>query len=329
MRPTLSVVVPMYNEADVLPLFFAESRRSFDDLGVSYEVVCVDDGSSDETAALVQQQIPHWPEVRLVRLLRNCGHQAALTAGYERARGELVVTMDADLQDPPAVVADMLRAASAATVDVVYGVRNDRASDSLFKRRTAAIYYKMMRRVAGDQVPADVGDFRLVSRRVIDALERVPEYNRVYRLIIPWYGFPSAEVTYSRSARAAGSTKYSVAKMMALAVDSVTTFSAAPLRVATWSGAFGVALCLAAMLVSVVAWITDNTVPGWTSIVATVGLIGAIQLICIGLLGEYMARLFIGTQGRPTYIVGYDSAHDDTASRPSEPELQEIPPVMS
>jgi glycosyltransferase involved in cell wall biosynthesis len=328
MRPTLSVVVPMYNEAEVLPELFLQTRAVLDDLGVDYELVCVDDGSSDDTAALVQAATYGWSQLRLVRLVRNSGHQAALTAGYERARGDFVVTMDADLQDPPSVIAEMLRIARAEQVDVVYGVREDRSADSFLKRRTAGLYYKTMRRLAGNQVTADVGDFRLVTRRVIEALERVPEHTRVYRLIIPWYGFPSAEVRYCRAARAAGKTKYPISKMVALAVDSVTTFSAAPLRVATAAGVFGVLVCLTAMAVSIIAWATENTVPGWTSTVATVGLIGAIQLICVGLLGEYMARLFIASQGRPSYIVGFDTFDQDAASRPSEPVQPETPLVV-
>jgi dolichol-phosphate mannosyltransferase len=319
----------MYNESEVLPELFLQTRAVLDSLGVHYELVCVDDGSSDDTAALVQAATETWPQLRLVRLVRNSGHQAALSAGYERSRGDYVVTMDADLQDPPSVIADMLHVARTQTVDVVYGVREDRSCDSFVKRRTARLYYRTMRRIAGNQVPADVGDFRLVTRRVIEALERVPEHTRVYRLIIPWYGFPSAEVRYTRAARAAGKTKYPVSKMVALAVDSVTTFSAAPLRVATAAGVFGVGVCLVAMVISIVAWMTDNTVPGWTSTVATVGLIGAIQLICVGLLGEYMGRLFVASQGRPAFIVGYDSADIDAASRPSEPERPATPLAVS
>jgi glycosyltransferase involved in cell wall biosynthesis len=319
MRPTLSVVVPMYNEEEVLGELFEQTRPVLDGMGIAYELVCVDDGSTDKTAALVQAATELWPALRLVRLVRNSGHQAALSAGYERARGDMVVTMDADLQDPPTVIPEMVHLAMNHTVDVVYGVREDRSTDTFFKRRTAGLYYKTMRRIAGEQVPADVGDFRLVTRRVIEALERVPEHSRVYRLIIPWYGFPSAEVRYCRGARAAGKTKYPVSKMFGLAVDSITTFSAAPLKFATGAGIFGVFLCLVAMGVSLGAWLLGHTVPGWTSTVATVGLIGAIQLICVGLLGEYMARLFIASQGRPAFIVGYDSRDHDVASLPSEP----------
>lgn len=324
MQPRLSVVVPMYNEAAVLPLFLAEVRAALDGLAVSYELICVDDGSDDSTAELVQAVSSSWPQIRLVRLLRNSGHQAALTAGYERARGDYVVTMDADLQDPPTLISEMLHVAEAHTADVVYAVREDRSTDTVMKRGTARAYYRVMRRVAGGQVPMDAGDFRLVSRRVVKALSQIPPHNRVYRLIIPWFGFPAEEVRYQRGLRAAGVTKYPLRKMMALAIDSVTSFSAAPLRVATYAGVAGVLVCLLAMAVSLAAWFSDNTVPGWTSTVATVGLIGAIQLICVGLLGEYMARLFIAGQGRPTYVVGYDSL-DEMSLKPLAPEQRAIP----
>lgn len=319
MALRLSVVVPMFNEQAVLPAFFRALRPVLDGLPLDYEVVCVDDGSRDATAAIVQAATFDWPELRLVRLLRNSGHQAALAAGYERSLGDLVITMDADLQDPPEVVAEMVDLALCEPVDVVYGVRADRSTDSLLKRSSARLYYRLMRRLAGEQVPADAGDFRLVTRRVIAAMQGVPEHSRVYRLIIPWFGYPSAEVRYRRGSRAAGATKYPLSKMLLLAVDSLTTFSAAPLRLATWAGALGVLFCVGALSWSLFGWVTDRTVPGWTSIVATVGLVGAVQLICVGLLGEYVSRLFIGSLGRPSYVVGFDSHAESAAARPSDP----------
>jgi dolichol-phosphate mannosyltransferase len=169
-----------------------------------------------------------------------------------------------------------------------------------------------MRRVAGDQVPHNAGDFRLVSRRVVEAISRLPEQGRVHRLLIPWFGFPSAEVTFVRDTRAAGTTKYPLPKMLALAFDSVAAFSAAPLRIATWAGFIGGIVGVLAIAWSLYGWFTGSTVPGWTSILATAGLIGAIQLICLGLLGEYVSRIFAATQQRPTYLVGYDSLREKT-----------------
>lgn len=317
-RLDLSVVVPMFNEEQVLPLLLDRLRPVLDGLQLRYEVVCVDDGSTDRTAALLMEATRSWRELRLVRLVRNAGHQAALSAGFVTARGRYVVTMDADLQDPPETIPEMLDTALARGLDVVYAVRTDRSSDSWFKRTTGALYYRMMRRVAGEQVPHNAGDFRLVSRRVVEAIDQLPEHGRVHRLVIPWFGFPSAEVGFVRRQRAAGRGKYPLRKMLALAFDSVVSFSAAPLRIATLAGFVGILLGGFAIVWSVYGWAVGATVPGWTSILATTGLIGAIQLICLGLLGEYVARIFTATHRRPTYLVGYDSLNDPGASRADE-----------
>lgn len=306
-RIELSVVVPMYNEEAVVELLFHRLRPVLDRLATSYEVVCVDDGSRDQTAAIVMRHLDAWPQLRLVRLLRNTGHQAALSAGFSSAFGDLVVTIDADLQDPPEAIADMVQVARRDNVDVVYGVRADRSSDSWFKRATSGLYYRLMRRLVGGYLPHDAGDFRLVNRRVIDAMAELPSRSQVHRLIIPWFGFPSAQVTYVRDPRAAGVTKYPLRKMVALAVESTVAFSAAPLRVATWTGFVGGVLALGLLGWSLWGALAGVTVPGWASTMATVGLIGAIQLVCLGMLGEYVSRMFVASQGRPDYVVGYDS----------------------
>ena len=313
----VSVVVPMYNEELVAGLLFARLRPVLDGLGAHYELVCVDDGSRDATAAVLAGQADHWPELRIVRLVRNAGHQAALTAGFDVARGEYVVTLDADLQDPPELIPDLVGQARRDRLDVVYAVRGDRGQDSWFKRTTGDLYYRMMRRVAGDQVPHNAGDFRLVSRRVVEAIARLPEQGRVHRLVVPWLGFPSSEVTFVRERRAAGTTKYPFARMVALAFDSLVSFSAAPLRIATWAGLVGGLLGLGALFWSVYGWFTDEVVPGWTSILATAGLFGAIQLVCLGLLGEYVSRIFTVVQRRPTYLIGYDSLDESQPGAPT------------
>ncbi|MFI5710823.1 glycosyltransferase family 2 protein [Kribbella sp. NPDC051620] len=309
-QPVLSVVVPMYDEEEVLPIFFERMHPLLDGLGISYEVLVVDDGSRDKTAALVTGATASWPQLRLVRLLRNSGHQAALSAGFRRARGEYLVTIDADLQDPPEVIAELLATARDKDVDVVYGVRSDRSSDSWPKRTTARMYYRLMCRLVGKEIPFDAGDFRLVSRRVVDAVNGLPEDGRVFRLVIPWLGFPSAEVPYVRAVRAAGVTKYNWTKMFRLAFDSVTAFSAAPLRLATWLGLLGGLLSFAMVIGALIIKLSGNSIPGWTSTVLAVGVIGAIQLLCLGLLGEYVARLFQSSQRRPQFLVGYDSLED-------------------
>ena len=310
------MVVPMFNEDAVVAKLFARLRPFLDGLDVSYVVVCVDDGSRDRTAELLLEALAEWPELRVVRLLRNAGHQAAISAGFDTARGDYVLSMDADLQDPPETIPKMLATARVTGADVVYGVRSDRSRDSRFKRTTSGLYYRLMRRVAGEQVPHDAGDFRLVSRRTVEAIARLPEHGRVHRLVIPWFGFPSAQVSYVREARAAGRTKYPLPKMVGLAFDSLVAFSAAPLRVATWAGFGGFVVALGALLWSLWGWFSGETVPGWTSIVATAGFIGAVQLVCLGLLGEYVSRIFTVVQRRPTYMVGYDSLRDaDRRSR--------------
>ncbi|GAA1721883.1 glycosyltransferase family 2 protein [Kribbella sp. NPDC056951] len=314
--PELSVVVPMYDEEAVLPMFFERMHPLLDGLGLPYELLVVDDGSRDGTAPLLLEAAKDWPQLRVIRLLRNSGHQAAQSAGFRSARGQYVVTIDADLQDPPETIAEFLHVMRERDLDVVYGVRSDRSSDSWPKRTTARLYYRLMCRLVGKQIPFDAGDFRMVSRRVVDAVNALPEDGRVFRLVIPWLGFPSAEVTYIRAERAAGSTKYNLTKMTRLAFDSVTAFSAAPLRLATWLGLLGGLMSALFVVGALVIKLTGRGVPGWTSTVLAVSVIGAIQLLCLGLLGEYVARLFQSSQRRPQFLVGYDSLEDQKRVEP-------------
>jgi polyisoprenyl-phosphate glycosyltransferase len=308
--PVLSVVIPMFNEAEVLPLLVARLRPVLDGLGEPYEVVAVDDGSTDTTAAQLIGLRRMWPEVRVIRLRRNGGHQAALTAGLHRAFGQYVVSLDADLQDPPEKIPEMLALARSQQLDIVYGVRHDRSTDSRGKRATADLYYWLMGRLAGVEAKANAGDFRLLSRATVDALRQLPEHQPVYRLLVPWIGFPSGEVGYVRERRAAGKTKYPLRKMIALAADSVTNFSAAPLRLATWLGLISFSFCLIMFIYVGLSYALDNTVRGWASMIATVLFLGGAQLLSLGLLGEYLGRLYAAVQGRPTYFVGHDSAID-------------------
>jgi dolichol-phosphate mannosyltransferase len=300
----------MYNEEAVLPLFAARVRPVLDDLGESYEVVAVDDGSRDATPVLLLKEQRDWPQLRVVRLRANAGHQAALSAGLARARGAWVATLDADLQDPPETIPLMLRAAREQEVDVVYGVRSDRSTDSVFKRWTAWAYYRMMRRLMSSAVSSDAGDFRLMSRATVDAVNSLPDHHQVLRLVVPALGFPSAQVPYRREARAAGTTKYPLSRMIRLSVDSLTGFSVAPLRLATWFGLGGALLTALMFGYALVAWIRGRTVAGWTSTFVAVAAVGAVQLLCLGLLGEYVGRLYTQMQGRPSYYVAHDSLED-------------------
>jgi dolichol-phosphate mannosyltransferase len=321
--PTLSVVIPMYNEEAVLPLLVERLRPVLDGIGASYEVVAVDDGSRDATPQLLIGLRRVWPELRVVRLRRNAGHQAALSAGLHRSFGDYVVSIDADLQDPPETIPQMLALAQRDGLDIVYGVRVDRSTDTFFKRHTAGLYYRLMRRMVGDKMPNQAGDFRLLSRATVDALRELPETTPVYRLLVPWLGFPSGEVQYVREERAAGSTKYPLSKMLRLAFDSVASFSAAPLRVATWLGVLGFLTCLMLIGAGFVTYLFGFTVPGWASIFVATLFIGAVQLLCLGLLGEYIGRIYAALQGRPMYFIGSDSAVD-TPARPHDEDRTAI-----
>ncbi len=309
--PDLSVVIPMFNEQEVLPLLAERLKPVLDGLQVSYEVLCVDDGSADLTPALLHKLAREWEQVRVVRLRANAGHQAAISAGLARARGAYVVTIDADLQDPPEVIAEMFETARCEGVDVVYGVRSDRSTDTWFKRTTARAFYSLIRRISGTAAQSDAGDFRLMSRATVEAINSLPDTNRVLRFVVPALGFPSATVTYRREERAAGTSKYPFLKMLKLSVDSVTGFSLFPLRLATYLGLIGGALMLVAAVVLVVVSRTPGTtIPGWTSTVVIVVGVGAVQLVCLGLLGEYVGRMYTQLQGRPAYFIASDSLTD-------------------
>ena len=314
---TLSIVIPMFNEEAVLPLLVERLRPLADGLGTAYEVVAVDDGSSDGTPVILTRLRREWPQLRVVRLRANAGHQAAISAGLARARGDYVVTIDADLQDPPEVIAEMLRIATQDGVDVVYGVREDRSTDTAFKRGTARLFYKAIRRLGAVDAPVDAGDFRLMSRATVDAINSLPEHNRVLRFVVPALGFPSGSVGYSREVRAAGTSKYPLAKMIRLSLDSVTGFSLAPLRFATWLGLLGGVAAVCALLYAVIALALGRALPGWTSTVVIVSAVGAVQLLALGILGEYVGRIYGVLQARPTYFIAHDSL-DPTPSHRDE-----------
>lgn len=317
MDPYLSVVVPMYNEQDVLPLFVQRLRPVLDGLGCTYEVVCVDDGSRDDTPVILQRELRTWDELRVIRLRANSGHQAAISAGLARARGAWMVTLDADLQDPPEVISEMLVAAQG--VDVVYGVRTDRTSDSAFKRRTAEGFYRAMGRLGASDAPMNAGDFRMMSRETVDAVLALPEANRVLRLVVPSLGFPSTQVGYRRDPRAAGESKYPLSKMLGLTLDAVTGLSSAPLRLATWLGVLGFAMSFGVIVFAVVCKFTGHSITGWASTIVTISFFGAMQLLCLGVLGEYVGRMYKTMQARPSHYVAYDSLD---SQMPNSPELR-------
>jgi dolichol-phosphate mannosyltransferase len=310
----LSVVIPMFNEEEALPALVGRLRPVLDGTGEPYEVVAVDDGSTDRTAEQLVELRATWPQLRVVRLRRNSGHQAALTVGLHRALGQYAASLDADLQDPPEKIPEMLALARSQHLDIVYGVRANRSTDTGFKRRTAGAYYWLMRRMVGTHVPAQAGDFRLLSRNTLDALKALPDQPQVYRLLVPWFGFPSGEVTYQRDPRVAGHTKYPLRKMILLAVDSIISFSVAPLRLAIWLGTLAFFVCLGTLVYTLAVYAAGDTAPGWTSLIIAVLFIGAVQLICLGVLGEYLGRIYTAVRQRPTYYVAEDTG---TAAAPT------------
>jgi len=315
-RPlTLSVVVPAYNEEPIILESLGVLRSTLDEMSISYEVLVVDDGSTDATTHLVVSVMKSWTELNILELQANRGHMAAITAGLEASRGEWVVTIDADLQDPPSVIPMMLERAFQDNVEVVYGVRGHRASDSWFKRKTANIYYSLMARLVGQQVLRNAADFRLMSRLVVDQLGTYTEKNRVYRLLVPWMGFSFSTVTYTREARSAGTSHYSIRKMNRLAWDSVASFSSTPLKIATYLGIGSFALFFIALIYVLTGWISGNTSPGWVSLMLSIVFFGSVQLISIGLLGEYVARIFIELQDRPIYSIKKQNTHEGDSVR--------------
>jgi dolichol-phosphate mannosyltransferase len=307
--PVLSLVLPIYNEEAIIPeldrrlrAFFAEVAEP---VGESWEVIFVNDGSRDGSLSMLRELAAKEPRYRVLSFARNFGHQMAITAGIDRAEGEAVVVMDADLQDPPEVVKAMV-ARWREGFDVVYGVRSRRHGEGWFKRATAAAFYRILRvMLGGVSIPVDAGDFRLMSRPVVLTLRALREQHRFVRGMVAWIGFRQTAVTYERPARFAGETKYPFRKMLRFAIDGITSFSSVPLRIATW---LGVGAALVAFIGGVWAvyekvWGT-GTVPGWTTIMILVALGSSAQLLMMGILGEYVGRIYEEVKGRPLYIVG-------------------------
>ena len=318
-RPTLSVVIPVFNEEETIPELDRRLRGFLADLGVTWEVVFVDDGSRDASAKLLQALAEQEPRYKLISFSRNFGHQIAITAGMDRAEGEAVVVMDADLQDPPEVVRAMLEK-WRASADVVYAIRERRLGETWFKRITAAVFYRLFRAMLGFEVALDAGDFRLMSRQVVLTLRSLRERHRFIRGLVGWVGFRQAHVSYTRQERFAGVTKYPLKKMLGFAFDGITSFSTLPLRMATWLGALA---ALSAMGLGVWAfWVKiqgTSAVPGWTTIMILVALGSSMQLLVIGILGAYVGRIYEEVQRRPLYAVAREMNFDDKHASGSGP----------
>ena len=300
----LSIVVPCFNEQECLPALHrrltAAARAA---VGEDYELVLVNDGSKDTTWAMMRDLAAGDPHLVAVDLSRNHGHQLALTAGLDLARGDVVLIIDADLQDPPELLGAMIAAMAREQADVVYGVRSSRAGETRFKRATAHAFYRMLANSTEFDIPLDAGDFRLMSRRALDALLAMPEQARFIRGMVAWIGFKQIPFPYKRDQRFAGVTKYPLSKMIRFALDALTGFSSAPLKLASHAGlalAFGSVLIILYILA---AWAGGKTIQGWTSLMLVVVSLGAVQMFVLALMGEYIGRLYSQSKHRPLYIV--------------------------
>jgi glycosyltransferase involved in cell wall biosynthesis len=301
--PEYSFIVPVYNEQETLLALYDRLLSVLEQLDGNAEVIFVDDGSEDDSFDRMIEMSVRDPRFKVLQLSRNFGHQTAITAGLDFAAGNAVVVMDADLQDPPEIVLTMAQRWREG-FDIVYAVRNERPGEDRFKRFTAARFYRLLRRLTDVEIPVDVGDFRLVDRKALEAYKTMRENDRFVRGMFSWVGFKQTGVTYDRGQRFAGETKYPLRKMMNFAVDGIVSFSNAPLRLAL---ALGFTVSIISFLYGVVAILLKVsgafTVPGWTSIIFVGSFLGGVQLIVLGVVGEYVGRIYVETKRRPLYIV--------------------------
>jgi glycosyltransferase involved in cell wall biosynthesis len=301
---TISIIVPFFNEGGGVETFRAELLRALDAIGgVRWEIVCIDDGSTDSTLAELVALAAADPRFKIIELSRNFGKEAALTAGLDEASGDAVIPIDADLQDPPALIAQMLTAWEAGA-EVVLARRADRSTDGLLKRRTAIGFYRLHNRLSKTKIPENVGDFRLMDRIVVEALKRLPERQRFMKGLFAWVGFRTVTIDYVRAERAAGQTKFSGLALWNFALEGFTSFSTTPLKIWTYLGAAS-ALGTFGYLVFIVARTIffGIDVPGYASLLVAILFFGSVQLLSVGLLGEYIGRIYLETKQRPTYLI--------------------------
>ena len=302
--PKLSIVVPCFNEAECLGVLHARLGAAAQAVvGDDYEIVLINDGSRDASWSIMAGLAATDPHLVALDLSRNHGHQLALTAGLDLCRGQYIFVVDADLQDPPELLGPMMETMAKEEADVVYGVRTERAGETVFKKATAAAFYRLLKSATDVDIPLDSGDFRLMTRRALSVFLAMPEQARFVRGMVAWSGFRQVPFAYSREARFAGETKYPLSKMIRFALDALTGFSTAPLRLASHAGlwlAFG-SLLLVVYIFG--AWLSGQTIAGWTSLMLVVVVLGAIQMFVLGMIGEYIGRLYTQAKNRPLDIV--------------------------
>lgn len=301
--PALSIVVPLYNEEANVHALYERLRAVVEGMGVSYEFVFINDGSRDSTLVLVHGLSQRDPQVRYIDLSRNFGHQIAVTAGLDHAAGEAVVIIDADLQDPPELIPELYQKLRSG-YEVVYAKRLSRPGESAAKLMTAKLFYRMLAAITHVDIPVDTGDFRIISRKVVEALKLMPEQSKFLRGQISWIGFRQTYVEYNRAQRAGGETGYTYSKMLRLAIDGITAFSDFPLKLASLSGFFVSGVAFLIMLYTLYSrFISHDYQPGWASLMISVLFMGGVQLIAIGIIGEYIGRLSADVRQRPLYLI--------------------------
>jgi polyisoprenyl-phosphate glycosyltransferase len=305
-RMFLSIVVPCCNEEEGLREFHRQMTVAARALcGEKFELILIDDGSTDNTWKLINQLSAEDRNVVAVRLSRNHGHQLALTAGLSTVRGDLVLVIDADLQDPPELLGPMHDLMVREDADVVYGLRRSRAGESRFKRKSAEAFYRLLANLTRVHIPVDTGDFRLMSRRISDQVTRMPEHDRFIRGMVAWLGFKQVAYEYDRNSRFAGTTKYPLFKMIGFAADALVSFSMVPLRIATYMGALLTTVLTFVGIGVVISWLFSGTVPGWTSLTLLLVMISSVQLLVLGLIGEYVGRTYIQSKNRPLFMISH------------------------
>jgi dolichol-phosphate mannosyltransferase len=298
----LSIVVPCFNEADNLEDLHRELTKVCNFLVTNYEIVLVNDGSRDATWPEMQALAQRDRRVVAVDLSRNFGHQLALSAGLSISRGARILTIDADLQDPPELLADMMRLMDEGA-DVVYGRRISRDGETAFKKLSARIFYRVLSRLADVSIPLDTGDFRLMRREVLDVLLDMPEQHRFIRGMVAWAGYSQVGLDYARRPRSAGATGYNLVQMVRFAADAITGFSISPLRISLFCSLFFFAMSAVVLTYIIFSWLFLNVVAGWTSTAILISLFSAVQLLCLGIIGEYVGRIFLETKQRPLFVI--------------------------
>jgi len=317
-QPELSIVIPVFNEEINIVPMYERLLAALSEYVAGLEILYVDDGSADTSWGRISELADRDDRVRGMRFARNFGHQAALTAGVDTARGRAVVIIDGDMQDPPEVIPEMVDRWREG-FEVVYGQREHREGETWFKLATASAFYRILRGITNVDIPVDTGDFRLMGPRAVAAFRAMPERNRFIRGLVSWIGFRQTAVMYRREARQAGETKFPVRKMTRFALDGITSFSFFPLRLATWTG-FGVSIfAFLYILVVLVLKATGVSWLGYTSLMASILFLGGVQLLMIGIMGEYLARIFDEVKRRPLYLVGDRTDGDETVIPPERP----------